>query len=66
LDAVRRAGVKDRKAILDAIAATREYPGTGGSFSFDRNGDTTLTTISGNRVVNGKFEFVSPLISSSG
>ena len=66
LDAVGRAGVRDREAILDAIAATREYPGTGGSFSFDRNGDTTLTTISGNRVVNGKFEFVSPLISSSG
>ena len=61
LAAIERTQAKDRKAILEAIAATRNFPGTGGAFSFDRNGDTTLIVISGNRVRNGKFEFVRPL-----
>jgi len=58
LDAIKRTEVKDRRTILDAVAATRDFPGTGGLFSFDRNGDTTLTTISGNRVEGRKFTFV--------
>ncbi|HLF24716.1 MAG TPA: branched-chain amino acid ABC transporter substrate-binding protein [Anaerolineae bacterium] len=62
LDAIRRAGVKDRRAILEAIANIRDFPGTGGAFRFDRNGDTTLTTISGNQVKDGKFVFLQPLI----
>jgi len=62
LAAIERAGVKDRKAILEAIAATRDFPGSGGLFSFDRNGDTTLITVSGNQVVNRKFELVRMLI----
>jgi len=61
LDAIRRAGAKNRSTILDAIAATRDFAGTGGKFSFDRNGDTTLVAISGNRVTNHRFEFVSML-----
>jgi branched-chain amino acid transport system substrate-binding protein len=32
-----------------------------GNFSFDPNGDTSLTTLSGNQVKNGKWEFVSTL-----
>jgi branched-chain amino acid transport system substrate-binding protein len=32
-----------------------------GTWSFDANGDTTITTMSGNMVKNGKFEFVSVL-----
>ena len=62
LDAIQRAGVKDRRSILEAVAATRDFPGTGGAFSFDRNGDATLTSVSGNRVLKGKYQFVSVLV----
>jgi branched-chain amino acid transport system substrate-binding protein len=58
LEAIERAGAKNRQAILDAIAALRNFEGTGGRFSFDRNGDTTLIVLSGNRVEQGRFEFV--------
>lgn len=58
LDAIRRAGRKDRAAILAAVAATRKFDGALGEWSFDDNGDTTLTVMSGNTVRNGKFEFV--------
>jgi len=58
LEAVRRAGKKDRKAILEATFAIRDFPGALGTWSFDDNGDTTLRTLSGSTVHNGKFEFV--------
>jgi branched-chain amino acid transport system substrate-binding protein len=56
LDAVKRAGKKDRAAIRDALLATKDYEGILGRWSFDANGDTTLTTMSGHQVVNGKFD----------
>jgi branched-chain amino acid transport system substrate-binding protein len=46
-----------RAFVLEAVAATKDYNGVLGTWSFDENGDTTLTGMSGNRVVNGKFEF---------
>jgi len=55
---VRRAGKKDRAAILEAAFAIRDFPGALGTWSFDQNGDTTLRTLSGSTVHNGKFEFV--------
>lgn len=55
LDAIRRAGKKDRMAIIDAMAATKDYPGALGTWSFDANGDTTLQQMSGNVVRNGEF-----------
>ena len=58
LDAIARAGVKDREAIRAAVAATEEKDGVLGSWKFDENGDTTLTTMSGNTVTDGKFAFV--------
>ena len=58
LEAVRRAGKKDRAAILEAAFAIRDFPGALGTWSFDQNGDTTLRTLSGSTVHNGKFEFV--------
>jgi len=56
LDAIKRAGKKDRAAVRDALLATRDYDGILGRFSFDANGDTTLTTISGREVKGGKFD----------
>jgi branched-chain amino acid transport system substrate-binding protein len=56
LDAIRRAGKKDRNAIREAVLATKDYDGILGRWSFDPNGDTTLTTISGREVKDGKFD----------
>lgn len=58
LDAIRRAGKKDRDAIRQAVISTKDFQGALGTWSFDENGDTTLKTMSGNTVKNGKFEFV--------
>ena len=58
LAAIRRVGKKDRKEIIKAVAATTNFDGVLGTWSFDKNGDTSLTTMSGNTVRAGKFEFV--------
>ncbi len=57
LEAIRRSGKKDREAIRAACATIKDFDGALGKWSFDENGDTTLTTMSGNTVRNGKFEF---------
>jgi branched-chain amino acid transport system substrate-binding protein len=61
LDAIARAGKKDRLAILDAVAATHDFEGVLGRWSFDPNGDTTLTTMSGLIIKDGRFQFVEML-----
>lgn len=57
LEAIKRAGKKDRLAIIDAMASIKDFDGALGVWSFDQNGDTTMKTLSGNIVKNGKFEF---------
>jgi branched-chain amino acid transport system substrate-binding protein len=61
VDAIGKVCKNDRAAIRDAVLATKEFPGVLGTWSFDPNGDTTLTTMSGNQVKDGKFQFVSLL-----
>jgi branched-chain amino acid transport system substrate-binding protein len=56
LDAMQRAETKDRAGIVAAVAATKNFEGALGTWSFDENGDTTLRSMSGNIVKNGKFE----------
>jgi branched-chain amino acid transport system substrate-binding protein len=56
LDAIGRAGAKDRARIRDAVFVTRDYNGVLGTWSFDENGDTTLTAMSGRQVKNGRFD----------
>jgi branched-chain amino acid transport system substrate-binding protein len=59
LEAIERAGVKDRDAIRRAGLAIKDFDkGALGTWSFDENGDSTLTTISGLVIRNGRFEFV--------
>jgi branched-chain amino acid transport system substrate-binding protein len=59
LEAIRVAGTKDREAIRAAGLGIQDYDrGALGKWSFDKNGDSTLVTISGIRIRNGKFEFV--------
>jgi branched-chain amino acid transport system substrate-binding protein len=58
LDAIKRAGAKDRGAILEAVRQTRNFEGVTGTFSFDENGDTNRTDMVGWTVKNGKFVYV--------
>ncbi len=60
LAAIERAGRKDRQAIVEAASGDPglSIRGRSGAWSFDANGDTTVTTISGNTVHDGKFQFV--------
>jgi branched-chain amino acid transport system substrate-binding protein len=57
IDALKRAGKKDREAVRLATAETKSVDGVLGSWQFDQNGDTTMKVMSGNVVKNGKFEF---------
>jgi branched-chain amino acid transport system substrate-binding protein len=58
LDAIDRAERKDRASIIAAVAATKDFNGALGTWSFDENGDTTNRTMSVNTVKDGKFDFV--------
>ncbi len=57
LEAIRKAGKKDRAAIIDAAFQIKDFPGALGTWSFDENGDTTLHKLSGSVVHDGKFKF---------
>ncbi len=61
LDAIRRAPEKKRAAILAAVAATKDFDGALGRWSFDENGDTTSRMMSGQVVKNGQFVFAKKL-----
>ncbi len=61
IGAINKVCKNDRAAIRDAVLATKDFNGVLGTWSFDANGDTSLTTMSGNVVKAGKWEFVSPL-----
>jgi branched-chain amino acid transport system substrate-binding protein len=57
IDALKRAGKKDREAVRQAVAETKAVDGVLGTWQFDQNGDTTMKVMSGNVVQAGKFEF---------
>lgn len=61
IDAINQVCKNDRAAIRDAVMDTKDFKGVLGTWSFDANGDTSLATMSGNVVKNGKFEFASVL-----
>lgn len=61
--AIERAGVKDRAKILEETSKIKDYDGLFGKWSFDKNGDTTLNLVSGNKVVNKAFVFEKLLVS---
>lgn len=60
LEKVSASGITSdyRVAVLAEVAKTKDFVGALGSWSFDEQGDTSLTTMSGNVVKNGEFEFV--------
>lgn len=56
--AITKAGKRDRAAIVEAALGLKDFEGALGRWSFDKNGDTTLTTMSVSKVHDGKFQFV--------
>lgn len=60
LDAIERASKEDgevtRETVLKQIFATKNYKGVLGTWSFDKDGDTTLSKLSVQRVENGEFK----------
>jgi len=61
LTAIKTAGVKDRKAILQAVANTKDFEGVMGKWSFNANGDTTLTDYRVSQVTDGKFKYLTSI-----
>lgn len=55
LDSIERAGVAEREAILEAMRATADFEGIAATFSFDENGDSTLSGFYGYLVSEGGF-----------
>ena len=66
LDAISKVASRDRAAVRDAIQATAQVDGALGTWKFDKNGDTTMTVMSGNVVENGKFKFATLLGTGAG
>ncbi len=57
LAGIAKAGVKDRAKIREAIMTTTDFQGLVGDYSFDHQGDTTLSDISGFTIKDGAFVF---------
>ena len=55
LAALNKVCKKDRAAILDAVFAIKDFDGVLGKWSFDANGDTTLSDVQGFIAKGGKF-----------
>ena len=49
-------GVPERQAVVEEVFATEDYEGVLGTWSFDEDGDTSLTELSIQTVENGEFK----------
>lgn len=58
IDAIRRAGKKDREAVLKAVRATKDFPGILGTVNFDEKGDAIGKSVGIFQVKEGKFQFL--------
>jgi branched-chain amino acid transport system substrate-binding protein len=58
MQAINAVCAKDRQAIRDAVFGTQDFEGILGTWSFDENGDTSLTAMSVQQVKGGTFEFL--------
>jgi branched-chain amino acid transport system substrate-binding protein len=61
LDSIENANKEDgevtREGVLREVFATEDYKGVLGTWSFDKDGDTTLTQLSAQRIENGEFVY---------
>jgi len=58
VEAIRRAGKRNREAVLASMKGMKRFDGILGTHTFDSRGDTTLRTIGIFQVRGGKFQFV--------
>ena len=60
LDAIRRAGEQgnERGAVIDELLATRERASPVGTYSIDRNGDTSIKVYGAYRAPGGRLRFL--------
>lgn len=58
IDAIRRAGKKDRKAVLEAVRQTKDFPGILGPINFDAHGDAIGKSVGIYKIGSGKFNFL--------
>ena len=56
--AIRKAGTKDRAAVLAAMKTIKDYPGLFGPENFDKKGDTLIRDVGIFTVKSGKFAFL--------
>ena len=58
IEAIRRAGKKDREAVLAEVRKMKDYPGILGPVNFDEHGDAIGKSVGIFKVENGKFKFL--------
>lgn len=58
IEAIRRAGKKDREAVLREVKNTKDFPGILGNVNFDAKGDAIGKSVGIFKVENGKFKFL--------
>ncbi len=58
IEALRRAGKKDRETVLSEVKRTKDFPGIFGKINFDANGDAIGKSVGIFKVENGKFKFL--------
>ena len=56
--AIRKAGVKDRQAVLAAMKTLKDYPGLFGLQNFDEKGDSLIRDVGIFTVKDGRFAFI--------
>ncbi|MBI2095087.1 MAG: branched-chain amino acid ABC transporter substrate-binding protein [Candidatus Omnitrophica bacterium] len=58
IEAVRRAGKKDRESVLKEVRGIRDFPGILGTVNFDEKGDAIGKSVGIFKVEDGKFKFI--------
>jgi len=58
IEAIRRAGAKDRKQVLRALKSIKNFEGLSGTITFDSKGDNVNRVISVYHVTGGEMEFI--------
>ena len=58
IEAIRRAGTKNREAVLKEVKNTKDFPGILGPVNFDMNGDAVGKSVGIYKIENGKFKFL--------
>ena len=58
IEAIKRAGKKDREAVLAEVKNIKDFPGILGKINFDANGDAIGKSVGIFKIENGKFKFL--------